>query len=105
MIFKKLKFIRFLLTSADIFILSYKGMEISLSKYKTRGFLKNLNFLKEVFAKMKGGAYGENEAFLIVTNFTSICCVYQEKNVKIDLNTEERSVHTNSERCNIQLGS
>ena len=88
MILKKLKFNRFLLTSADIVILpiifNNKGMEISLRfiKYKTRGFLKNLNFLKEVFAKMKGGAYGENEAFLIVTNFTSICCVYQEKNVK-----------------------
>ena len=95
------------MTSADIVILPFKGMEISLRfiKYKTRGFLKNLNFLKEVFAKMKGGAYGENEAFLIVTNFTSICCVYQEKNVKIDLNTEERSVHTNSESCIIRLVS
>ena len=62
MILKKLKFIRFLLTSADIVILpmifNNKGMEISLRfiKYKTRGFLKkNLNFLKEVFAKIKGG--------------------------------------------------
>lgn len=46
MILKKLKFNRFLLTSADIVILpiifNNKGMEISLRfiKYKTRGFLK-----------------------------------------------------------------
>ena len=48
MILKKLKFIRFLLNSADIVILpiifNNKGMEISLRfiKYKTRGFLKKI---------------------------------------------------------------
>jgi len=43
-------------------------------------------------------------ALLIATNLTSICCVYKEKVVKTTY-TEERSVHTNSESCNIQLGS
>ena len=54
----------------------------------------NFHNLKWVFAK--------NEK--IATNLTSICCVYKEKIIKKTYN-EECSVHTNSESCNIELGS
>ena len=39
---------------------------------------------------------------VIVTNLTSICCVYKKKIVKIH---SYPLVHINSESCNIQLGS
>jgi len=40
---------------------------------------------------------------VITIDFTSICCVYKEKIVKTT-DTEELSVHTNSESCNVRLG-
>ena len=43
-------------------------------------------------------------SMVIATNPTFICCVYMKKIVKTT-NTEERSVHKNSESCNIRLGS
>ena len=49
---------------------------------------------------MKGGIKCDKKALLIASNLTSFCCVYKEKIVKND-NTEERSIHINSERCNI----
>ena len=39
------------------------------------------------------------------TYLTSICCVYKEKIDKNDSHEERSAHHTNSERCNIQLGS
>ena len=61
--------------------------------------------LKGMVAKKKERGYMLNaikKALLIASNLTSICCVYKEKIVETT-NTEERSIHTNSERCNIRL--
>ena len=69
-----------------------------------KNFLK-LYLLKWVFAKNERG-YRLNaikKALLFATSLTSICA----SRIKLlkTTNTEERSVHTHSERCNIQLGS
>ena len=54
---------------------------------------------------MKGGiGLRRKISALIAANFNSICCVFQEKIVK-NTHAEERSVHTNSEKRNIQLES
>ena len=60
--------------------------------------------LKGVFAKNERG-YRLNaikKTLLIAANPTSICCVYKEKILKTT-QAEDCSVHTNLERCNIQL--
>ena len=63
-----------------------------------------MRFKGSVRKNERGYRLNAKKALLIATNLTSICCVYKEKIVKTTY-TEERSVHTNSESCNIQLGS
>ena len=56
------------------------------------------------YANLKG-VFTKNDEKSVSTNLTSIFCVYNEKIVKHSSHNEERSVHTNSESCNITIGS
>ena len=80
------------------------GHFMDISHHRTK-HSKDISFYKK--GHWKGyRAYIEKLSMVIATNLAStICCVYKEKIVKKTTYIEERSVHTNSESCNIQLGS
>ena len=55
---------------------------------------------------MKGGLGLRRKISAFDRNLTYFCYVNKEKiNLKKTTYTEQRSVHTNSESCNMQLGS
>ena len=59
---------------------------------------------KGVIAKYERGyrlAFIEKYSMVIGTNLTFICCVYIRRKLLRTIHTEERSVHTKSESCNI----
>ena len=79
---------------------------MNINYYIPKGWIWFIAFLKWVFAKNEGGYRFhpiKNRFWSLLILLLSVVSI-RRKLLKTS-HTEERRVHTNSERCNIQLGS